>query len=141
MKHDFLGSLCFLPLFFVAVVFPMVATSLSAQDIPEPAQCYFAAVAASDLNALTNCFQPDAVIIDVSRKISGIDAIRTWAQNEVMGGRYEVLSIVSQTQDEIKLLIRFAPPGLWGKLSKGFKAHYTFAFKQGKIIRMDLQYA
>ena len=119
----------------------MVASGVSAQDLPEPAQCYFAAVAASDLHALTQCFQADAVIIDVSRKISGIEAIRSWAENEVMGGRYEVLAIVSQTQNQIKLLIKFVPPGLWGKLSKGFEAHYTFDFKQGKIISMDLQYA
>jgi hypothetical protein len=141
MKHYFLGSLYSLPFFFVALVFPMVATGLSSQDIPEPAQCYFAAVAASDLNALTNCFQPDALIIDVSRKISGIDAIRTWADEEVIGGRYEILAVVSQSETTIKLLIKFIPPGLWGSISKGFKAHYTFDFKQGKIIRMDLQYA
>ena len=126
---------------FIAGFFLTVSNSLSAQDIPEPAQCYFSIVAASDLIELEKCFQPDAVIIDVNRKISGIEAILTWAENEVIGGRYEILSIESQGQDQIKLLIKFVPPGLWGKLSKGFRAHYTFDFKQGKIIRMDLQYA
>ncbi len=118
----------------------MVAEGFSPREVPEPAQCYFAAVAASDLQGLTQCFQPAAVIVDVNRKISGIDAIRTWAEDEVMGGRYETLSIVSQAQDRIKLLIRFVPPG-FGESSSGFKAHYTFDFTGGKIIRMDLQYA
>jgi hypothetical protein len=141
MKLYFLRLLSFLPFLIIAGLFLTVANGLSAQDIPESAQCYFTAVAASDLSGLEQCFQPDAVIIDVNRKISGIEAILTWAENEVIGGRYEILSIESQGQDQIKLLIKFVPPGLWGKLSKGFRAHYTFDFKQGKIIRMDLQYA
>lgn len=132
-------------LFIVSVCLSGIVSSktgaaLSAKDVPEPAQCYFSAVAETDLESLTQCFQPDAVIIDVSRKISGIEAIRTWADNEVMGGRYEVLSTVSQTPDRIKLLIRFIPPG-YGSSASGFKAYYTFDFKDGKIIRMDLQYA
>ena len=141
MKPYFLCFFFILPVIFVAVGFPIIANGFSAQDTPEPVQCYCSAVAASDLNALAQCFQPDAVIIDVNRRISDIETIRTWAENEVIGGRYEVLSIVSQTQDRIKLLIKFVPPGLGGKLSKGFKAQYTFDFKQGKIVRMDLQYA
>ena len=140
MKRHFLCSLCFLFFFFACIVCPVGADGFSALDIPEPAQCYFSAVAESDLDALLQCFQPDAVIFDVSRKISGIEAIRTWAENEVIGGRYEILSIVSQLQDRIKLLIKFVPPG-FGESASGFKAHYTFDFKQGKIVRMDLQYA
>jgi hypothetical protein len=140
MKHLFLCSLCFLLFLFAGVVLPMGADGFSALDIPEPAQCYFSAVAESDLEALAQCFQPDAEIIDVNRKIAGIEAIRQWAENEVMGGRYEILSIVSQSQERMKLLIKFVPPG-YGESSSGFKAHYTFDFKEGKIFRMDLQYA
>ena len=135
---------CAVPFLFgliAALFFPLSAEDLSALDIPPATQCYFSAVAASDLNDLSKCFEDDAVIIDVNRKISGLQAIHTWADNEVMGGRYEILSVVSRSQDKTKLLIIFVPPGLGGKLSNGFKAHYTFEFKHGKIIRMDLQYA
>jgi hypothetical protein len=117
MKLYFLPILFFLLFLFIAGFFLTASNSLSAQDMPEPAQCYFTAVAASDLSGLEQCFQPDAVIIDVNRKISGIEAIRTWTENEVIGGRYEILSIVSQAQDRLKLLIKFVPPGLWSKLS------------------------
>ena len=135
LRHFFIATVCLSGMFF-----SQTGAAFSIKDVPEPAQCYFNAVAKSDLEALAQCFQPDAVIIDVSRKISGIEAIRTWADNEVMGGRYEVLSSVSQTPDRIKLLIRFVPPG-YGSSASGFKAHYTFDFKDGKIVRMDLQYA
>jgi hypothetical protein len=50
---------------------------------------YFSAIEVSDLTALTQCFQPDIVIIDVNRKISGIEAIHAWAEKEVIGGHYE----------------------------------------------------
>ena len=87
---------------------------------------------------MTNCFLPDAVIIDVSREISGIEEIRSWAEREVMGGQYEILGVVSESENSVKLLIRFTPPGYSGG---GFKAHYTFDFLDGKIKRMNLQYA
>lgn len=110
------------------------------ESIAEPARCYFDAVAKSDLGALHGCFQDEAVIIDVNRKIVGIEMISHWAQDEVFGGRYEVLQIVSQEKDALKLLIRFVPPG-FGEGSQGFKAHYSFEFSDGKIVKMDLQYA
>jgi hypothetical protein len=114
---------------------------IAVANIPIPAQCYFDAITKKDVNALGECFQAEAEIIDVNRKIAGIGAIRNWASDEVFGGRYEILEIVSQKKNLIKLLIRFVPPGLWGKLSKGFSAHYTFEFSNGKIIKMDPQYA
>jgi len=52
-----------------------------------------------------------------------------------------VLQIISRGKNSIKLLIKFVPPGLWGKVSGGFKAHYTFEFNGGQIAKMDLQYA
>ena len=105
--------------------------------IPKSALCYFGAVAKEDGKALVACFQPDAFIIDVSRKISGAQAIRRWAENEVMGGHYEILDIAAQSKNNLKLLIRFTPPG-W---KTGFKAHYKFELKDEKIANMDLQYA
>ena len=83
------------------------------------------------------CFQDGAVIIDVSRKIEDIEAISHWAQNEVNSGHYTILQIVTKEKNALKLLIRFAPQGH----SHGFKAHYTFEFKDGKISKVNLRYA
>ena len=141
MNYYRLSYLFIIPVLIMSIFFPISAIGFANQDIPEPARCYFSAVAASDLTALTRCFRPDAVIIDVNRKIAGIGAIRAWAENEVIGGHYKILSIVSQTEERIKILITFVPPGFGDQSSRGFDAHYTFDFKQGKIIGMDLQYA
>jgi hypothetical protein len=139
MKNVFFAILSLIILADVACA--ETDNQITVENIPAPAKCYFDAIAKKDLNVLADFFQIDAVIIDVNREITGIRAIRNWAEDEVFGGRYEILEIVSQKKGSIKLLIRFVPPGLWGKLSKGFKAHYTFEFSNGKIIKMDLQYA
>lgn len=118
-------------------VFAQTTYEIAPQSITPPARCYFDAAGESDLAALRACFKNDAVIIDVSRKIAGIEAISLWAQAEVFGGRYTILQMVSQEKNTLKLLIRFTPQGY----SQGFKAHYTFEFSDGKIIKMDLQYA
>jgi hypothetical protein len=139
MKNALFAFLTFILL--IDAVSAETGDQIAVANIPTPAQCYFDAIAKKDVNALGECFQAEAEIIDVNRKIDGIGAIRNWAEDEVFGGRYEILEVVSQKKGFIKLLIRFVPPGLWGKLSKGFKAHYTFEFSNGKIIKMDLQYA
>ena len=137
MKSAIIAGMVFL---WTAGLLPtaLIAINRDSKKIPEPARCYFTAVSSSDANALTNCFQSDAEIIDVSRKIAGIKEILMWAEREVFGGRYEILDIVTQSDYSIKLLIRFVPPGYSGD---GFKAHYRFDFKDGKIQRMNLQYA
>ena len=119
------------------VVCAQTTYEIDPESIAAPARCYFDAAGKSDLKALRACFKNDAVIIDVSRTIAGIDAISRWAEAEVFGGRYTILQIVSQEKNMLKLLIRFAPQSY----SQGFKAHYTFEFSDGMITKMDLQYA
>ena len=107
----------------------------AAIEIPASAQCYVNAVNAENLDALVACFAPDAVIIDVSRRITGVDAIRTWANNEVIGGSLRVIER-TPTPNGIRLLVHWAPRG-----STGFRAYYTFDYQNGQITQADLQYA
>lgn len=97
--------------------------------------CYVDAVNAEDLDALVGCFAPDGLIVDVSREISGSDAIRTWADREVIGGTLEVLE-VEATDVGQRLLVHWAPAG-----SDGWRAYYTFEVRDGLIVSADLQYA
>ena len=129
------GSLAFLLILLMAYAVDAQTTyKVDPESITTPARCYFEAAGKSDLSSLRACFQDDAVIIDVSRKIAGIEAISHWAQDEVFGGRYTVLKIVSREKNALKLLITFAPPG-YGDGSQGFKAHYSFEFSDGKMIQ------
>lgn len=111
------------------------ATGPSSISPAAPAQAYVDAVNRNDLDALVQAFAPDGQVIDVTRPIRGRDAIRTWADNEVMGGRLEVLTVtpILGGQD---LLVRWAPGG-----SGGWQAHYRFTMTDSAITTADLQYA
>lgn len=99
------------------------------------AQAYVDAVAAKDLDALVEAFHSDARLIDVDRTFTGHDAIRGWARDEVIGGTLTVLKNTPKSNGTT-LLVRFAPGG-----TGGFEADYEFDVRDGRIARLDLQYA
>ncbi|MFC4009355.1 nuclear transport factor 2 family protein [Nonomuraea purpurea] len=108
----------------------------SASDVVAAARAYVDAVNARDLDALVASFARDAEIVDVSRSIRGHDAIRAWADREVIGGTLRVVSIAERRADGQKLLVHWAPAG-----SGGWQAHYDFTVGGGRIVKADLQYA
>lgn len=104
---------------------------------PDPAvQAYIDAVNRQDLAALVDSFAPDGVVVDVSRRIEGRDAIRRWAEREVIGGALRVIRVAEQRPNGQRLLVHWAPSG-----SGGFEAYYDFTTALGVIVAADLQYA
>lgn len=100
------------------------------------AEAYIDAVNGSDLDALVNAFTPEGEIVDVVRRIRGQDAIRTWADNEVIGGTLRVDSVTTLSADTQRLRVYWAPSG-----SSGWAADYTFTTRGDQILVADLQYA
>jgi hypothetical protein len=121
---------------------PAVTPSESATpgdaDLPisSAAQRYVDAVNASDLDALVDSFAADGEIVDVSRRITGATAIRTWAQNEVMGGTLRVDEVTIVDANTQRLRVHWAPGG-----SGGWAADYTITTDGDHITLADLQYA
>jgi hypothetical protein len=106
-----------------------------AVEVLAPAQAYVDAVNAGDLEAVVGAFAVDGAVRDVSRMIEGRDAIRAWADAEVIGGSLEVLEATPVAGGQ-RLLVRWAPAG-----SSGWQAHYTFTVDGDAIALADLQYA
>lgn len=99
------------------------------------ARCYVDSVNREDLDELVGCFGSDGVVVDVSRRIEGREAIREWADSEVIGGSLRVIE--SETRSGgVRLLVHWAPAG-----SDGWRAYYTFEVRDGEIAIADLQYA
>jgi ketosteroid isomerase-like protein len=96
---------------------------------------YVDAVNAKDLDALAESFAEDGLVIDVSREIRGRDAIRGWADAEVIGGSLRVLEVTPMEGGQ-DLLVHWAPKG-----SDGWRAHYRFTYADDRIVKADLQYA
>jgi hypothetical protein len=63
------------------------------RNVPAEVMVYVNAVNQNNLDSLALSFAPDGSVIDVSRRITGRSAIRTWAGNEVIGGTLRVLEI------------------------------------------------
>lgn len=101
-----------------------------------PVRAFVDAVAAKNADQLLAAFTDDGVVIDVSRRIEGRDAIRRWAENETLPGKLTVLKVMDTTDSTQRLLVRFAAGS-----SGGFQAHYTFATENGLISELDMQYA
>ena len=100
------------------------------------AQAYVDAVNAGDLDGLVASFASDGEIVDVSRRISGPDAIRSWADAEVIGGSLRVDGVTTVAPDQQRVRVHWAPSG-----SAGWAADYTFTDRDGRIAVADLQYA
>jgi hypothetical protein len=99
-------------------------------------RCFHTAVNNAALDALLNCFAPRGVVVDVSRRFAGRDAIRTWAASELIGGRLTILRRAAKPRNPTgrTFLVRFAPSG-----SGGFLAHYRFVARNGKLVLVDMQ--
>ncbi|WP_051301041.1 nuclear transport factor 2 family protein [Actinomadura rifamycini] len=118
---------------------PPAAARTSTQAVSgllPPVRAYVDAVADEDLDALAGAFAEDAVLIDVGRRFDGRDAIRAWADAEVIGGTLTVSEIVEDRPGHQRLLVRFAPGG-----TGGFAAHYAFTVSGSAITRAELTYA
>ncbi|MDQ3788170.1 MAG: MBL fold metallo-hydrolase [Actinomycetota bacterium] len=101
-----------------------------------PVNAYVDAVDSGDLDALVAAFAGDAEVVDVGRRIQGRDAIRAWAENEVIGGTLTVLEVVENRPGHQRLLVRFAPGG-----TGGFEAYYAFTVNDTAITKAELTYA
>jgi hypothetical protein len=112
------------------------ASSTASRGPLDPAaRRYLDAVAAKDAAALAEAFAPDGVVVDVGREIRGREAIRRWAENEVIGGVYTLLDHTPRA-DGVTMLVRFQPGGVGG-----FRANYDFAVTGGLITKATLEYA
>jgi hypothetical protein len=105
-------------------------------QVPQAARNYINGVNNNNLDSVTNSFASNGVVVDVTRRIEGRAAIRTWANNEVMGGSVRVIEIHQETISRVRLLVHWAPLG-----SNGWRAWYTFEYANGLITLANLQYA
>ena len=112
----------------------LLAQPLKADDLPEAISCYRDSTNAKDIDAYVACFAADAEMIDVSRTITGRDAIRAWALREVIshGDTFRHRRILETSEGYAKTEVNWL----------SWVVHYSYWWDEaGKITRMSLQYA
>jgi hypothetical protein len=114
---------------------PLPSSTASRGPLDPAAQRYLDAVAAKDAAAVAAAFTADGLVVDVGREIRGREAIRQWADNEVIGGVYTLLGHTPRAGGTT-MLVRFEPGGLGG-----FRADYSLDIADGLITKATLEYA
>ncbi len=112
----------------------LIGASSAQSALPRAIECYRDATKAKDIERYVGCFTPDAVMIDVSRTITGAAAIRTWAAREVIphGETFAHRAILETEPGYAKTEVQWL----------SWVVHYSYWWDgQGRITRMSLQYA
>jgi hypothetical protein len=105
--------------------------------LPTSVAAYIAATNAFDADALVACFAEGALVNDQLRDYWGIDAIKAWAEREIIGDKVtmQVLKVVEHFGDVIvtaKVDGDYDKTGLPGHLVLAFH----FAVRADKIARL-----
>jgi hypothetical protein len=108
-------------------------------SLPPVVAGYLAAVNAFDLDGMVAAFAPDAYVNDARREISGIDAIRRWAEKEMVGDHVtmEVREVVDHYGETI---VRSRYDGTYDKTSLPAELVMSdyFSVRGGKIASLKV---
>ena len=100
---------------------------------------YLAAVNAFDLDGMVAAFAPDAYVNDARREINGIDAIRRWAEKEMVGDHVtmEVREVIDHHGETI---VRSRYDGTYDKTSLPAELVMSdyFSVRDGKIVSLKV---
>ena len=108
-------------------------------SLPPVVADYLAAVNAFNLDGVVAAFAPDAYVNDARREINGIDAIRRWAEKEMIGDHVtmEPLEVVDHYGETI---VRSRYDGTYDKT--GLPAELVmsdyFTVRDGKIVSLKV---
>ena len=107
---------------------------------PPPAvAAYLAGVNAFDIDAIVATFADDAYVNDARREINGIDAIRRWAEKEMVGDHVtmDVREVVDHYGETI---VRSRHDGTYDKTSLPAELVMSdyFTVRDGKIVSLKV---
>ena len=106
-------------------------------SLPPVVAGYLAAVNAFDVDAIVAAFAPDAYVNDARREIRSVDAIRRWAEKEMVGDHVtmEPLEVVDHYGDTI---VRSRYDGTYDKTNLPAELVMSdyFSVRDGKIVSL-----
>ena len=107
--------------------------------LPPVVADYLAAVNAFNVDGMVATFAPDAYVNDARREISGIDAIRRWAEKEMVGDHVtmEPLEVVDHYGETI---VQSRYDGTYDKTNLPAELVMSdyFSVRDGKIVSLKV---
>jgi limonene-1,2-epoxide hydrolase len=108
-------------------------------SLPPVVAGYLAAVNAFDLDGIVASFAPDAYVNDARREINGIDAIRRWAEKEMVGD-HVTMEPVEVVDHHGETIVRSRYDGTYDKTNLPDELVMSDYFRvgDGKIISLKV---
>jgi hypothetical protein len=100
---------------------------MNPSELPEPVAAFIAASNASDLDALVSAFTEDALVNDHRNEFPGRQAIRNWAQREIVKARV-TLQVTDFTRRDTSAAINAVVDGNFDKTGLPDPLVLTFYF-------------
>ena len=108
-------------------------------NLPEPVANYLRAVNAGAPEAFAASFADDAVVVDVSRELRGLDAITAWAGTDIFGAnvRFDVLNV---TERQGRTIVTVKIDGTFDRtgLPDPLVMDHEFKLAEGKIAELRI---
>jgi len=106
--------------------------------LPPVVADYLAAVNAFNLDGMVATFAPDAYVNDARREISGIDAIRRWA--EEMVGDHVTMDVREVVEHYGETIVRSRYDGTYDKTNLPAELVMSdyFSVRDGKIVSLKV---
>lgn len=107
--------------------------------LPPVVADYLAAVNAFNLDGMVATFAPDAYVNDARREISGIDAIRRWAEKEMVGD-HVTMDVREVVEHYGETIVRSRYDGTYDKTSLPAELVMSdyFSVREGKIVSLKV---
>jgi hypothetical protein len=118
---------------------PQTDRSTTMPSLPEPVVSYVRAVNAGAIDDFRNAFSSDAVVVDVNRELSGLDAITDWAGADIFGAnvRYDILN-VAERQGRTVVLLKIDGTFDRTGLPDPLVMNHEFRLAEGKIVELRI---
>lgn len=104
--------------------------------LPESIQSYVNGINNSNLDIALSSFATNSSLTYPGGTIVGRDNIRSFLQQNVIGGSVEYIGVVEQSATSIKILVHWRP----GR-SNGWREHFTFSLSNANITSLLFEYA
>jgi hypothetical protein len=107
-------------------------------DLPAPVRDYFTAMNALDSDALVAPFVSDALVNDIQREFWGPEAIKRWADREIIGDKVVWTAFTDARPHHGDFIVSAAVDGDYDKTGLPDPLILTFYFSlaEGKISRL-----
>jgi limonene-1,2-epoxide hydrolase len=107
--------------------------------LPAVVADYLAAVNSFDLDGMIAAFAPDAYVNDARREINGVDAIRRWAEKEMVGD-HVTMQVREVVDHHGEIVVRSRYDGTYDKTNLPDELIMSdyFTVREGKIVSLKV---